>query len=309
LVITVGYYRHTWFYPAPDLAVSYRTGCKKLSTFPCPAPAAAALRVYCPLQADFIDRCTHRGIATVPEENRISILAVLFLATPYPAVAQDTAEKTWSDNAELSYVSTAGNSSVETLAAKNLYTLKFAGHLAFLWKLEALKGKSGDALTAERYFTDLRLEHAYSPRAYTYLNTGWMSDTFAGVDKHIDAGLGGGYKMLDGPQSFLKAEAGVSAVNETYTDGTDRKFTEGRLFAGYTYAFTKKNKFSQSVEYLHDFDVPENYRYNSETALTASITDNLSLKVSYLIKYDHEPTPASLNTKDTIFSTALVAGF
>ena len=225
------------------------------------------------------------------------------------ATAQEAEDKSWSDSAELSYVSTTGNSSVETLAAKNLYTQKIAEHLTFLWKLEALNGKSDGVLTAERYFTDLRLEHAYAEHAYTYINSGWMSDNFAGVDKHVDVGLGGGYKFLTGPKSFLKSEAGVSAVNETYTDTTERNFTEGRAYTEYVYAFTKKNKFSQSIEYLYDFDNSENTRYNSETAVTATMTDNLSLKVSYRIKYDHEPTPVTLENKDTIFSTAIVASF
>ncbi len=240
---------------------------------------------------------------------RLFTFSVLLLGLPYAVVAQETDNKSWSDSAELSYVSTAGNASVETLAAKNLYTLKFAEHLTLLWKLEALNGKSGGTLTAERYFTDLRLEHAYSQRAYSYINSGWMSDTFAGVDKHVDAGLGGGYKLLIGPKTFLKSEAGLSAVSETYTDNTDRRFTEGRVFGEYVYAFTKKNKFSQSIEYLYDFDNSGNYRYNSETAISANMTDNLSLKVSYLIKYDHEPIPATLDNKDTIFSTAIVASF
>lgn len=243
------------------------------------------------------------------EKFRLLIIGVSLAGLPYISVAEDIDEKPWSDSAELSYVSTSGNSSVETLAAKNLYTLKFAEHLTFLWKLEALKGKSAGVLNAERYFTDLRLEHAYSPRAYTYVNTGWLTDTFSGVDKRVNAGAGGGYKFLDGPKSFLKSEAGASAVKESYTDDTERSYIEGRLFGEYVYAFTKKNKFSQSIEYLHDFDNTENYRYNSETAVTATMTDNLSLKVSYVIKYDHEPTPATLGKKDTIFSTAIVASF
>lgn len=240
---------------------------------------------------------------------RYMTLCVSLLGLPYTAVAEDADNKTWTDVAELSYVSTSGNANVATLSAKNLYTLRFAEHMTFLWKLEALKDKSDGALTAERYFTDLRLEHAYSLRAYTYVNTGWMSDTFAGVDKHINIGLGGGYKFLDGPQSYLKMETGISRVNEVYTDNTDRNFTEGRVFGEYVYAFTKKNKFSQSLEYLHDFSTSANYRYNSETALTVIMADNLSLKVSYFIKLDNEPTPSTLGNKDTIFSTAIVADF
>lgn len=240
---------------------------------------------------------------------RLLVMGVSMLGFPHLSTAQEGGKKPWSDNAEFSYVSTSGNASVETMAAKNLYTLKFAEHMTFLWKIEALQGKSEGTPTAERYFTDLRLEHAYSERGYTYISTGWMTDTFAGLDRHVRAGLGGGYKLLDGPESFLKSEAGVSGVRENYTDETERRFTEGRVFAQYAYAFAKKNQFSQSIEYLYDFDNSQNYRYNSETALTAGMTDRLSIKISYLVKYDHEPVPLTLDSKDTIFSTAIVATF
>lgn len=240
---------------------------------------------------------------------RLLTLGISLFGLPFLAVAEDTDNKSWSDDAELSYVATTGNSNVSTLAAKNLFTLKFAEHLTFLWKLEALKGKSDGVLTAERYFTDLRLEHAYTERAYTYVNTGWMSETFAGVDRRVNAGFGGGYIFLNGPQSFLKSEAGINAVKESYIDNTDRSFTEGRVFGEYVYAINKKNKFSQSIEYLRDFNNSENYRYNSETAIKVAMNSNLSLKVSYLIKYDHEPTPITLDKRDTIISTALVASF
>lgn len=236
-------------------------------------------------------------------------LGVMLSLWAVAGMAEQDDTKPWSDEAELSYVATSGNSEVETLAAKNLFTLKFAEHMQFLWKLAALKGRTDGALTAERYLTDFRLEHRYSERAYTYVNAGWLSDNFAGLDSRVDSGLGGGYRFFIGPKSFLKSEAGFNAVRERYTDSTERRFAEGRLFGEYSYAFSAKNKFTQSVEYLYDFDNSQNYRVNSETALRAALNDHLSLKLSYLIKYDHEPVPPTLEKRDTVLSTAIVANF
>jgi putative salt-induced outer membrane protein YdiY len=63
------------------------------------------------------------------------------------------------------------------------------------------------------------------------------------------------------------------------------------------------------VEYLHDFEDSQHYKVNSETALTAALTDVFSLKAGYSVKYDHEPVPATLKQTDTLFSVALVANF
>lgn len=104
-------------------------------------------------------------------------------------------------------------------------------------------------------------------------------------------------------------EVGVNYVNEEYTDDTDKGYLEGRAYASYEYAFTEKNKFSQSVEYLHDFEDGDNYRVNSETALISALSDYLSLKASYVIKYDNQPVPSTLDETDTILSVTLVVNF
>jgi putative salt-induced outer membrane protein len=227
-----------------------------------------------------------------------------------PAPADELQGKPWSDEAELSFVSTGGNSDVQTLSAKNLYKLEFYENYVFIWRLEALNGKTDDVLSAERYFTDLRLEYSLSERAYLYANTGWLRDTFAGLDARTNLSAGGGYRFLDGPDSFFKLEAGVNSVKESYTvEADNRRSTEGRVFGEYVYHFTKKNKFSQSIESLHDFSDSERYRLNSDTALTAALNNRFSLRISYQIKYNHRPVPATLERSDTVVSTAIVANF
>jgi len=81
------------------------------------------------------------------------------------------------------------------------------------------------------------------------------------------AGLGAGYAFLDGPHNFLIGEIGANYVSDTYTDATDRDYPEGRAFGKYTYAFTDKTRFSQSVEFLDDLKDTAKYRLNSETAI------------------------------------------
>jgi putative salt-induced outer membrane protein len=239
-----------------------------------------------------------------------ALVWLMLCAIPPPALADETQGKPWSDEAELSFISTGGNSDVETLSAKNLYKLKFAESYTFIWKLEALHGKTNDTLSAERYFTDLRLEYAFSERAYSYTSTSWLQDTFAGLDSRVNFSVGGGYRFLVGPESFFKLEAGVNNVKESYTtEEPDRRFMEGRLYGEYIYHFSEKNKFSQSIESLHDFSDSDRYRLNSETALTAALNDRFSLKISYQIKYNHQPVPATLDKSDTILSTAIVANF
>jgi len=188
------------------------------------------------------------------------------------AFAEENKEKkALSDEAEVSYVKTDGNTQVTSLAAKNLLKYQFNKQLLGSWKIGALSAETAGVKTAENYFTDLKLDYQNTQRLYSFVNAGWQQNRFAGVDEHMYGGVGAGYKFLDGPKNFLVGELGVQYVSDKYTDDTTKNYPGGRAFAKYTYAFTEKNKFSQSLEYLNDFDNSENYKVNSETALISAL--------------------------------------
>ncbi|MCK5509358.1 MAG: DUF481 domain-containing protein [Desulfobacterales bacterium] len=218
-------------------------------------------------------------------------------------------EKKWSDQAELSFVDTGGNTDVTSLSANNLLKYRFSEELQAAWKLGALYGQNDGEKNAESYFSDLRLDYLFTKHLYSFVNAGWSKDKFAGIDSRYYVGPGAGYKFLVGPKHFLLAEVSLNYVNEEYIDDTDKEYLGGRAFAKYEYAFTDKNKFSQFVEYLHDFDDRNNYNVNSETALISALNDYLSLKTSYVVKYDNQPVPSTLKETDTILSVTLVVNF
>ena len=233
-----------------------------------------------------------------------SLFIVLAMATGVCAQ-----EKKWSDQTKLSFVDTGGNTDVTTLSARNLLKYEFSEELQAAWKLGVLYGESDGKKNAESYFTDLRLDHLFMKHLYSFLNAGWSKNKFAGIDSRYYAGPGSGYKFLAGPRHFLLAEISLNYVNEQYIDDTDKEYLGGRAFAEYEYAFTDKNKFSQSVEYLHDFDDSDNYNVNSETALISALNDYLALKTSYVVKYKNQPIPSTLKQTDTILSVTLVINF
>ncbi len=218
-------------------------------------------------------------------------------------------EKKWVDEAELSFVDTGGNTDVVSLSAKNLLKYSFSEELTGAWKLSALYGESGGVKTAERYSTELRLDYLLTERLFSALIAGWLKDEFAGIESRYYLGPAVGYGFLNGPRHFLVGEVGVNYVTEEYIDGTEEDYLEGRASGQYQYAFTEKNRFSQSLEFLYDFEDSDNYRVNSETALISALSDYLSLKASYEIKYDNKPVPSTLEETDTILSVTLVVNF
>lgn len=238
--------------------------------------------------------------------SRILLAALLLAASPLAAARGEARD--WHDEAELSFVDTSGNTDVTTLSAKNTLKYPFSAKLAGTWKLGALYGRSEGVPNAESYSTELRGDYSYTERIYSFANAGWLKDRFAGIDARYYVGTGAGYNLLSGPKQFLLGEAGLTFTREENTDGTERDFLGGRLYAKYEYRFTEKNRFSQSVEGLLDFDEFDNWNVNSETALVSALNSFLSLKASYVVKYDNDPVPGRKET-DTVLAVALVVNY
>ena len=214
--------------------------------------------------------------------------------------------KAWEDSAELSYVQTGGNTDVLTFSAKNKLTYNFSEKWSGMWKVGILYGETDGVKNAERYNTDLRTDYKPNERHYYYAMAGWFQDKFAGIDNRYYLGPGAGYRLLNGERNILDVEAGLNYAMEDYTDDTRNDFLEGRGFTKYEFVFNPKTRFSQSLEYLHNFDDGSKYRINTVTALTTALTEMFSLKVSYEINYNNKPTPESLKQTDTVFAAALV---
>lgn len=240
----------------------------------------------------------------------IIILVFTFSSASF-ALAEDG--KKWKDEAQLAYVKTGGNTEVTLLSAKNLLTYQATEKIKLDWsalaRFSETEVNGNTDKSAERYATDLRLEYAITEHFYTAAHGGWLRDKFAGIDDQYYIGPILGYKLLIGPKHFLKAEAGVDYVKEDYVDNTDDDYMRGRALGEYAFALTEKTRFSQSLEYLHDFDNSDNYNVNSETALITALSDKLSLKTSYVVNYDNEPVPKDLDDTDTTLAATIVVNF
>ena len=130
-------------------------------------------------------------------------------------------------------------------------------------------------------------------------------DRFAGIDYRYNIQLGGGYKIIDTEKNLLSGEIGNDYTIEKYTSGNDESFGSLKGYLKYIYSFQEHAKFSQEGEILYNLERSNDTRVNSITALSASLTTNLALKISYTIKYDKSPAPGFEKT-DTILSNSIM---
>ena len=122
-------------------------------------------------------------------------------------------KKALSDEGEVSYVKTDGNTQVTTLSAKNLLKYQFNEKLLGSWKVGWVMRKRHDVKTAKTTLPDLKLDYQYTERLYSFVNAGWLQNRFAGVDEIVYGGVGAGYKFLDGPARFLMGGTGCNVCS------------------------------------------------------------------------------------------------
>jgi putative salt-induced outer membrane protein len=238
----------------------------------------------------------------------VMIILVAAIVSFSAATESYAEEKAWSEQAEVAFVDTGGNTDVTTLSAKSTLKYLFSERLSGTWKFLSLYGKSDGESSAENYSTEFRVDFLCTKKLYSFVNAGWLKDRFGGIDSRYYLDAGAGYKFLLGPKHFLLGEISPNYTIEEYTDGGDSEYLGVRAFSQYEYVFGGKNKFTQSLEYLADLSDSQNWRLNSETAVISALNSFLSLKSSYVVKYDNQPFE-DLDDTDTILGVSLIVNF
>ena len=116
-----------------------------------------------------------------------------------------------------------------------------------------------------------------------------MRNTFSGIDSLWSVDGGAGFKLLDGPSQFLKAEGGAGWTNEKdiipavingqpINNITSRDYANVRAALNYKWQFTKSAAFTNDFSYLLDLDNTKNYFIANKAAITADISKIFALQ-------------------------------
>jgi putative salt-induced outer membrane protein len=218
-------------------------------------------------------------------------------------------EKPWKDSGEISVVSTNGNSKNTTTSVKNTFTYKWS-KAALEFIAGGLGAQTNGSVTAEQYNASEKVTFPIggSDKNYLFEKLAWDSNRFAGYYHHYDAMAGYGRQLLDLAKDKLVGELGGGYVNEERVAAPRDEFGSGRVYTKYTRILSETSQFTQDAEYLHNFEDSKNYRLNTETAITASITTQLALKAYYKWKRVGKP-PVGIARDDTTTGVALVINY
>ena len=239
----------------------------------------------------------------MPHPIRIAVVLML-VALPSFAAAQESTRPTRL-TADLGYVKTGGNSDVTTVTASDKLEQK-NGDWAFTQEAGAVWGETDGVESAGRYGFGLRADRSLGPRLSAYGLAAWRRNTFAGISRQFDEGVGLSWKAVITKPHSLDLEAGLGLNQRTTTLNQDQNFSTARGAAVYGYDFAQKSRFEARGAYLLNLKDTDDSEGNARFSLTAPVAGVIALKVGYDLSYRNQPLPG-LEKLDTTFSVGVQA--
>jgi putative salt-induced outer membrane protein len=210
-------------------------------------------------------------------------------------------------SAELSFLSTTGNASAQTLGLGGDYFFRPEAWV-FRTRTAYVRNESDDELTAESFLLLFRAEHLVTDRLSVFGEYGYLRDRFAGIE-HRNQLLGGvAYKLITAAPHLLVADAAIGYANEQRTLGDDLSSAVWNGGLAYTLKLSANADLTNDFRFNQSLAEAGDWRVGNVVGVTARLTTLLSLKFSNTVRFVNQPPPG-FDTTDTITAVALVAKF
>jgi putative salt-induced outer membrane protein YdiY len=204
---------------------------------------------------------------------------------------------------DLGFVSTSGNSSVRSLNVGEQLVVK-PDPWKFTQTFSIVNGYTSGVETVNTLAAGLRADYAVGSRFRLYGLGNYTRNRFAGIARRFEEAIGLSYGLLTGPGNILDFEAGAGRNQQTGSLGPLQEFWVSRLAVRYRLNLTSRAFLEQKDEELMDLENFQNLRINSESALVAPISNNVGLKLGYVVHFANQPQPG-FKKADTILSAGL----
>ncbi|MEL8054563.1 MAG: DUF481 domain-containing protein [Pseudomonadota bacterium] len=244
-----------------------------------------------------------------------SLAAISLMAT---AAAQEDEASKWTGEGSLSAGVTTGNTETTDLGLGLDLGREFG-----LWKVgiqaSADYGETDGAETKNRIFLGANLDRQITDKLFGFGQLSYEVDEFSGFESRMFIGGGLGYEIFNSEALQWTVRGGpglkideIEAILDTSTTPvTVLTPAETEESFGATATSNWAYQFNENVGLTNDTNVlyaETSTQIGNITALTASLTDTLSARVSYEVRHDTDPVDGFEDT-DTISRVSLVYGF
>ena len=248
-------------------------------------------------------------VMTTTAAGMLSTLLLTFAASPAlaeePPVSEDEVEPRWQVKAGLAVLLISGNTETESLGF-DLHLVRKPEPWGLELNAQLQRAEDSGVRTAERYLLSPRGTRAVAEKWELFAGVLGEQDEFAGLDLRTLVEAGVVYKALAGSKHHLAFDLGVSWTDEDRVPPEPDTDSVGAI-AGLTYEWkiTTTASFTERLIYYPSFNNSDDWRVDSTTALTASLSTRWALQLSYELRFRNQPIGDRDDT-DAITKASLV---
>jgi hypothetical protein len=243
-------------------------------------------------------------LRTPPSPQPPVPVAPVLVQAPTPRAKQPELVK---GKAELSYVSTGGTASTQTLGTGGEVVVTPGD-----WRLESrasfIRTRTDGTVRARRLNGQIRTARKVGDRAELFARGTYLRNTFAGIDASVDGAAGVTAILYRTEPQRLAVDSGFGYIGEDRTRGPGRYVATFDFGLRHYWEFARRNRISNDASVKTDVERTGDWRLTHVTALQAALNAVLALKLSHELNYRNEPVPG-FTRADTVASAAIVATF
>lgn len=213
---------------------------------------------------------------------------------------------TWDGSLVGSSVWTRGNT-VNQSTALDLNAIRRGLEDRITFKAWYRSARSEDPATGVSSTTErkaggsLKYDYFLTQKLYLYAMTSAERDAIAALDLRFTAGAGAGWQVIEEKNAHFNAEAGVSYVNENFSDGTPNN-SDAALRAAYHYDRVLSEKWATSffndVEAFKIFNGPRDYLVHVKAGFKESFTE--AFFAQEWVEWNWDTTPAGTKERQDV---------
>ncbi len=242
-----------------------------------------------------------------------ALISLIALSLSSAVLAQDDV-KPFTMEGELGFISTSGNTETTSISAgitahqeleqwSNDYIAKG------LYKRETVEGDDGEDIeftSAQKFFGSAQGNYKLSNPDYRLFGfASYEDDRFSNFNYQATVAAGWNQKVLQSKRHTLEYSIGPGYSFVETQEGENLNSAIVRASTAYTWKISDTAKFTQTASTEVG---SENTKSRAETALTATISGNLSMRLSF--KLDHNTNVADdVEKLDTETAVSLVYNF
>jgi len=152
--------------------------------------------------------------------------------------------------------------------------------------------------TSKRYYAlGTHYDYFLTPKYYVYADAQAEKESTANIDLRLTIGGGGGYRWIDTATTAFDVEAGLSWVNETFSDATeDGQYLALRTAWRYSRQLTESLRFFHNGQWFPSLENTDDQLVKTETGIRSVLSGSLFIDAKLL--YDWDNTPADGKEKE-----------